>query len=93
MAHLVKCWCGKIYRCDIEHLPTTGCCRFILQHDRNCPDQVLHGNPAPPRFERVYLGVPFENKELVWPDIKKILEDNSVKDSQIVEFDFKKGPI
>lgn len=84
MAHLWRCWCGKYYRCDIDHPPRKNICSIGDDnfHENNCPDFVLHG---PLRFE-----VP---QKLVFPEIKgekdkwvtgeslaAIIEANSMKE-------------
>lgn len=80
MAHLVKCWCGKLYRCDIQHLTRVGICSFIEpEHERNCPDEILHGP--------LYITIKFSEviipriRNLSYGDIKDVIEANPMKDS------------
>lgn len=45
MAHLFRCWCGKTFRCEMDH-SSNGKLRTIDDrfHDE-CPDFTLHGQP------------------------------------------------
>lgn len=83
MAHLVRCWCGKIHRCEGQkHSPPGWFDREDI-HDE-CPDFCLHGpfqrtiaffNLSSEKFEQS----PSEQKAYEMP-LREIILANSVKD-------------
>lgn len=83
MAHLVWCWCGRRYRCDIDHPPRGNVLTFMEPtHEHNCPDQVIHGNRnAEIRFRTITS----EKFQVVLPPlhpaepIKDLIARNSMK--------------
>lgn len=87
MAHLVRCWCGKRYRCDIEHPKTNRLTFMEERHEDNCPDFVLHGPIPPPKFTTI-TSEKFQTP-LVWGPatgkLSDIIEANSMK--EIVDAD------
>ncbi len=57
MAHLIKCWCGKEYRCERQHKPSKKYRYFIItdKHDK-CPDSLIHG----PMLPALYTPIPLK---------------------------------
>lgn len=55
MAHLVRCRCGKKYRCERDHRSPPGVIH-CLEDERHgpCPDEVLHGTLSV-SFERITM--------------------------------------
>lgn len=84
MAHLVHCWCGKTYRCDIEHPVESNVAKIIEdEHPHNCPDQALHG-PRPP-LNLSFVWLPAERTGVSLKggaDLRKILTRYSLKEEE-----------
>lgn len=84
MAHLVWCWCGKHYRCDIDHPPRGNVLTSMEpQHERNCPDQIIHGNR---NVEVKFRTLAIEKFQVVFPPVQPaelmryIISENLMKD-------------
>jgi len=81
MAHLARCWCSKVYRCEQDHKPTGCCAPWVYHHDK-CPDFIFHGKQEI-RFDRI-IPEKFSDKakaaETYSLDITSIIESNSVKE-------------
>lgn len=80
MAHLKRCWCGKVYRCEQIHVRKS-CCSFEEMgwvHDK-CPDFSLHG-PKEIKINTV-LELPKIQTVEQWPamSIALIIEANPLK--------------
>lgn len=82
MAHLARCWCGKTYRCEMEHYVGSRLC-FMEEDCACCPDVLLHG-PSMPR-QIVFYTISTERFSMNPPSkyvgtLTDILTDNSVKE-------------
>lgn len=74
MAHLARCWCGRLYRCEQDHRlpPNVLRCFDIERHDR-CPDFLFHG-PQTIEFKTVTMPVIRTAGE--WPSIADLFKEN-----------------
>lgn len=84
MAHLAHCWCGKIYRCDLEH-PKRGNVLTAIEemHVNNCPDKLLHGPLQIGPFLTI-TSEKFTTLSIAGPPAERladIIERNSIKES------------
>lgn len=74
MAHLTRCWCGRVYRCERSHKPKPFFSifrSFTKQHDK-CPDYILHGHL---KVEFTTITVPAIEGVKEWPSIQHVFEE------------------
>lgn len=65
MAHLATCWCGRTYRCELDHRSPPGVLRcFEDERHFRCPDYILHG---PLRIEFTTVSSPIILGPGAWP--------------------------
>lgn len=82
MAHLVRCWCRRIYRCEVIKHPHS--CFGDVGHD-DCPDELLHGPHPPASALFLTISAPlfrdsYKEKLLTYKfPIQEVLESNSLK--------------